>query len=110
MWEHYLLDNPPANPQGTQDPDYDREESNTDGYEAPDEDIPDKEHRLPLADKEEFSDPDFDEEWNAEDEEEDSDIIGENQSGQDFQRVEEGEESNMNAPMDSDDEEEWEVL
>jgi hypothetical protein len=108
MWEHFLIDNPPPTPQGTRDEDYDKDEANTDGYEVPEgEEIVDKEHRLPLADQEHFEDHDFDAEWNAEDEEDDSDIVGENSSEEDFQTIGNEDMVDKNVPMNLDDEDEW---
>lgn len=107
MWEHFLIDNPKAQPQGTRDEDYDEAEASTEGYETPSGEIKDKEHRLPLTDKESFADPDFDAEWDTEDEEDNSDIVGENSAEEDFQTI--GDESvvDSNIPMDFDDDDEW---
>lgn len=108
MWEHYLLDNPPQEPKGTQDSEYDTAEAEADGYETPEgEEIVDKEHRLPLANQEHFEDPDFNAEWDAEDEEDNTDIVGENSPEEDFQTI--GDESmvDSNVPMDLDNEDEW---
>jgi hypothetical protein len=107
MWEHYLIDNPPPEPQGIQDTEYDKAEADTDGYEVPDEEIQDKEHRLPLANEEHFEDPDFDAEWNAEDEEDDSDIVGENSSEEDFQSVGDEEMVDTGVSIDFGNDDEW---
>jgi len=74
MWEQRLLDNPPKEAAYT-DSDYDKEEAEAEGYSA---DEAKEEGRLPIQDFESYKDPDFDDEWNAEDGEDDSDIVGEN--------------------------------
>jgi len=76
MWEQRLLDDPPKEAAYT-DSDYDREEADAEGYSAQEAK---GEGRLPIQDFESYKDPDFDDEWNAEDEEDDSDIVGENPS------------------------------
>jgi hypothetical protein len=97
MWEHYLLDNPPANQPTYHDPDYDKE-AGEDG-------------RLPLADHEHFEDPDFDAVWNVTDDEElDSGIIGENPSEEGFERIGDEEIEDTEVDIDLDNEDEWEEV
>jgi hypothetical protein len=98
MWEHYLLDHPPANQPAYQDPDYDKEEAGEDG-------------RLPLADHEHFEDPDFDAVWNASDDEElDSGIIGEKPSEEGFETIGDESMEDMKPDIDIDNENEWEEV
>lgn len=107
MWEHYMIDNPPPPKPSATDEDYEKEAELVEGYDAEEAK---EEGRLPMADEEHFEDPDFDAEWDAEDEEDDSDIIGENPSEKDFQSVAEGANGATEVPSDLDDEDEWGVL
>lgn len=78
MWEHYKLDNPPKEPTGTQDSDYDKAEAEIgDEYSNPN---PEEEGRLPIQDFESYSDPSFDEAWNEDDSGEisDTNVVPEN--------------------------------
>ena len=75
LYAHRQRENAPDRNPAYTDSDYDREEADAEGYNAQEAK---GEGRLPIQDFESYKDPDFDDEWNAEDGEDDSDIVGEN--------------------------------
>lgn len=97
MWEHFKIDNPPEEPDDVQDgkyrdDDYDKAERESIGNNSSDEE-PSEEGRLPKLDFETYADPDFDAEWNKQEEEDeisDNEFIAENQEEEPPPMFEEG--------------------
>lgn len=91
MYEHFIIDNPTTKeqPDNSQDRDDYEEALNDADKEAWEEHgvANDYSDTLPLpdpGDSESFADPDFDAEWNAQDEESDSEEVSENESEDGF--------------------------
>ena len=111
LYEQYIRLHPPPTPPEqdgkARDEDYDMDSDLVEGY---DPEQAKEDGRLPLADSESFSDPDFDEEWDRIDEVSDSDIVPENSSDEDFQGTDEGDFIPMESPIDLEDDDEWEEV
>jgi hypothetical protein len=80
MYAHRMRELAPTRNPAYTDSDYDKEEAEAEGQNSQEGN---GEARLPIQDFESYKDPDFDDEWNADDGEDDSDIIGENPSESD---------------------------
>ncbi len=107
LFIHYQRLNPPPEEKEdnkARDEDYDAEDAKSEAHESSDNES----GRLPIQDFEHYEDPDFDAEWNSEDEEEyDSDIIDENPPLDDFEEVGEAETIDTKSDMIKDD---WEEV
>jgi hypothetical protein len=106
IYEHYIIDNPPKKSAYT-DADYEKEEAKNAEYNAQQSK---DEGRLPLQDHERFDDPDFDAEWDAEDEISPSDNVGENQPEQEFEMLGEGSNNDIKKGIDLHKTNEWEEV
>ncbi len=109
LWQHYLLDNPQILEEAKRQQDkeeFERENPNEE-YVERDKHGYDKDALLPQEDHEEFKDPDFDAEWDAEDEESNSDIIDENPPENDFETLEGKDYNDSKVDTNFDDPDEW---
>ena len=107
MYEHYLIDNP-AKESDTKDEDYDNAQTDAEneakGVSKDTDYLP-----FPEEGTERFADPDFDSEWDTDEEDSDSDSVEENSSESDFEALgeENGEDTDFPKEDDSD---EWEKV
>lgn len=106
MMEHFLLDNPPKVSAYT-DADYDKEEDKVEGYDGQ---KAKEEGRLPIQDHESYNDPDFDAEWNTQDEVSNSDIVGEKSSEDNFEILGETPDDDIKKGIDLNKADEWEEV
>lgn len=111
IYQHHLIDNPPP-PEDTKarDEDYESEESAVEGYDGEEAK---EEGRLPIQDHESYADPEFDDEWNATDEEEEispSEVLSENDSEDEFLGLGNENLSEANKGIQNHDEDKWEEV